>query len=221
MISLSIDGIKTTVKEGTTVLEAARSAGAEIPTLCYHPELKVNAACRLCTVEVTQGGRNRLTASCALPAEEGMEVQTASERVMAGRRIIIELLVARCPDVPALKEHAAKLGAKAGRMQSKNEDCILCGLCVGVCSQMLGQRVIGFSGRGVTRKVTTSFGGVTQECLACGACSYVSHRGDEYGAKDPREGQREGVAPLLSLHADGNGAPCPLPKCLRVLSVRG
>ena len=83
MISLSIDGKKTTVQEGTSVLEAARSAGADIPTLCYHPELKPNSACRLCTVEVTQRGRTRLQASCSLPAEEGMEVQTSTERVLA------------------------------------------------------------------------------------------------------------------------------------------
>jgi bidirectional [NiFe] hydrogenase diaphorase subunit len=177
MISLSIDGKKATVEEGTSVLEAARSVGSEIPTLCYHPELAVNAACRLCTVEVTHKGRTRLTASCALPAEEGMEVKTASERVLAGRRVIIELLVARVPNAPLLREIAAKLGARTDRMEPKNEDCILCGLCVGVCSQMMGVRAIAFSGRGIARQVTTPFGGEALDCLACGACAYVCPTG--------------------------------------------
>jgi glycine cleavage system H lipoate-binding protein/NAD-dependent dihydropyrimidine dehydrogenase PreA subunit/ferredoxin len=176
-ISLSIDGKKTTVEEGTTVLEAARSAGADIPTLCYHPELTANAACRMCTVEVTQNGRTRLTASCALPAEDGMEVQTASEKVLAGRRIVIELLAARASKSPQIVELAEKLGAKTDRLEKKDLDCILCGLCVGVCSEVLGQGVIGFKGRGVTREITTSFGGQKLECLACGACSFVCPTG--------------------------------------------
>jgi glycine cleavage system H lipoate-binding protein/NAD-dependent dihydropyrimidine dehydrogenase PreA subunit/ferredoxin len=177
MISLTIDGKKVTVEEGTTVLEAARSAGAEIPTLCHHPELKPNAACRLCTVEVTQGGRTRLTASCALPAAEGMEVQTASERVLKGRKVIMELLAARCSEVPQILELAEKVGARTDRLPKKKEECILCGLCVGVCSQIVGQNVIGFTGRGITREVVTSFGGMKLECIACGACTYLCPTG--------------------------------------------
>jgi len=177
VISLSIDGKKATVEEGTTVLEAARSVGVHIPTLCYHPDLKPNSACRLCTVEVSQGERTRLTASCALPAEEGMEVKTASERVLVGRRILMELLVARCSDVGSIRELAASLGAKTDRLEKKTDDCILCGLCVGVCSQVVGARVIAFSGRGVTRKVTKPFGQKSDDCLACGACVYLCPTG--------------------------------------------
>ncbi len=177
MISLSIDGKQATVEEGTTVLEAARSVGIDIPTLCYHRELRPNSACRLCTVEVTQGGRSRLTASCALPAEDGMEVQTATEQVLTGRRIVLELLVARCGDVEALKELAAGIGAKTDRLAAKEDNCILCGLCVAVCSQVMGARAIGFSGRGVDRKVTHPFGRKAVDCLACGACVYLCPTG--------------------------------------------
>jgi len=177
MISLSIDGKKVTVNEGTSVLEAARGVGAQIPTLCYHPELTVNSACRLCTVEVIQGKKTWLTASCALPAAEGMEVKTASERVLSGRRIIMELLLARSPDAPRLKEIAADLGAKTDRLEPKHEDCILCGLCVGVCAQKLGVRAIAFSGRGIARKVTRPFDKEASECLACGACAYLCPTG--------------------------------------------
>lgn len=177
MITLSIDGKETTVAEGTTVLEAALAAGVEIPTLCYHTDLDPNAACRLCTVEVTQNGRSRMTAACALPAEDGMEIATASERVLTGRRVLMELLVARCSEIPQIKELAEQIGAKTGRLAAKNDECILCGLCVGVCSQVMGARVIGFSNRGVEREVVTKFGGVEAQCLACGACAYLCPTG--------------------------------------------
>jgi glycine cleavage system H lipoate-binding protein/formate hydrogenlyase subunit 6/NADH:ubiquinone oxidoreductase subunit I/ferredoxin len=193
MISLTIDGKKVTVEEGTTVLQAARKVGADIPTLCHHPELKPNAACRICSVEVTQGGRTRLSASCALPAAEGMEVQTATERVLKGRKIIMELLAARCSEVPQIQELAAKVGARTDRLPKKKEECILCGLCVGVCSQIVGQRVIGFKGRGISREVVTSFGGFKLECIGCGACTYVCPTGvlkmeQETLARDKKEG---------------------------------
>jgi bidirectional [NiFe] hydrogenase diaphorase subunit len=177
MISLSIDGKKANVREGATVLEAARSVGVDIPTLCYHPELLPYGACRLCTVEVALEGRVRLQASCAMPAEEGMEVKTASERVLQGRRMIVELLAARAPDQPALRELAARLGARTGRLAPKNEKCILCGQCVAVCAEVVGVAAIGFAGRGVTRRVTTPFESVSLTCLACGACTFVCPTG--------------------------------------------
>ncbi len=177
MISLSIDGKKANVKEGTTVLEAARSVGVDIPTLCYHPELQPYGACRLCTVEVAQEGRVRLQASCAMPAEDGMEVKTASERVLEGRRMLIELLVARAPDAPVLRKLAARFGAQEGRLESKNDMCILCGQCVKVCAEILGVAAIGFAGRGVTRKVTTPFEAPSLTCVACGACTFVCPTG--------------------------------------------
>jgi glycine cleavage system H lipoate-binding protein/formate hydrogenlyase subunit 6/NADH:ubiquinone oxidoreductase subunit I len=160
-----------------TLLEAARSAGIDIPTLCYHPELRPYGACRLCTVEVGQQGRVRLQASCALPAENGMEVKTASERVLRGRRMIIELLLARAPDAPVLRELATRFGAREGRLAPKNEKCILCGQCVAVCAEVVGVAAIGFAGRGVTRRVTTPFEAPSLTCLACGACTFVCPTG--------------------------------------------
>ena len=177
MISLSIDGKKANVKEGATVLEAARSVGVDIPTLCYNSELRPYGACRLCTVEVGKGDRTRLLASCALPAEDGMEVKTDSERVLRGRRMVIELLLARAPEAPVLRELAARFGAKDGRLAPKNEKCILCGQCVAVCAEVVGAAAIGFAGRGVTRKVTTPFDAPSLTCIACGACTYVCPTG--------------------------------------------
>ncbi|MBI4705264.1 MAG: (2Fe-2S)-binding protein [Deltaproteobacteria bacterium] len=177
MISLSIDGKRTTVAEGTSVLDAARGAGARIPTLCYHPSLRPYGACRLCSVEITHQGRTRVAASCALPAQNDMEVCTASERVVAGRRMIIELLLARCPEASRIKELAAELGARTDRLKRREEKCILCGQCVAVCAQVLGVGAIGFSGRGVTRRVGRPFEGEGRECIACGACTYVCPTG--------------------------------------------
>jgi len=177
MISLSIDGKKANVNEGATVLEAARSAGIDIPTLCHNSELRPYGACRLCTVEVGQGDRARLLASCALPAEDGMEVKTDSERVLRGRRLVIELLLARAPEAPALRELAARFGAQEGRLAPRNEKCILCGQCVAVCAEVVGAAAIGFAGRGVTRKVTTPFESPSLTCIACGACTYVCPTG--------------------------------------------
>jgi bidirectional [NiFe] hydrogenase diaphorase subunit len=174
---LQIDGREVKAREGMTLLEAARSVGIYVPTLCYHPELRPYGACRLCTVEVGQQGRVRLQASCTTPAENGMGVKTASERVLQGRRMIIELLLARAPDAPVLRELATRFGAREGRLAPKNEKCILCGQCVAVCAEIVGVAAIGFAGRGVTRRVTTPFESPSLTCLACGACTFVCPTG--------------------------------------------
>ena len=80
MVTLTIDGQEVKVEEGTTVLEAAKGAGIEIPTLCYHPDLTPYGACRVCVVEVFRNGWSQVTASCTLPVREGMKVETRSPR---------------------------------------------------------------------------------------------------------------------------------------------
>ena len=94
MVELTIDGIKTRVAEGTTILEAAREMGIIIPTLCYHEGLKPYGTCRVCIVEVVKGNKSSLEASCTLPAENGQVIITNSDKVMRARRMIIELLIA-------------------------------------------------------------------------------------------------------------------------------
>jgi glycine cleavage system H lipoate-binding protein/ferredoxin len=177
MISLTIDGKKIEIHEGATVLEAARKAGIWIPTLCYHEGLGSYQACRLCTVEVVQGESSRLQASCALPAKNGMEILTDSERVREGRRVIMELILARAPGVPKIQELAKKLGVTESPFLQKNDDCILCGLCVRVCSDIMGVGAIGFKGRGISKEVDTPFGEFSETCQACGACTYVCPTG--------------------------------------------
>ncbi len=97
LVNLTIDGIPVQAPAGTTVLLAAKASGIDIPTLCYHPELKPEGHCRLCVVEIGEAPRTRLVNSCTYPVEAGLVVQTASEKVLASRRMVLELLLAQAP----------------------------------------------------------------------------------------------------------------------------
>ncbi len=178
MIALKIDGKKVKVPEGTTVLQAAQQAGVEIPHLCYHEGIAPYGACRVCTVEITKDGRTRLQASCTYPVEEGLEVRTDTPRVLEGRKIILEFLLARCPDSEPIREFASRWGVTKTRFKKQEkDDCILCGLCVRACSQVVGAEAVGFSGRGLARKVETPFGYHPDSCVGCGLCTYVCPTG--------------------------------------------
>ena len=125
MIKLIIDGQTIQVKKGLSVLEVAKRAGIEIPTLCYHEALTPQGACRVCTVEIIRKGGSRLTAACTYPIQEKIEVKTNSEKVRRARKIILELLLARCPNVKSIQDLAKKMGVKKPRFQVDNEECIL------------------------------------------------------------------------------------------------
>ena len=140
MINLTMNDSAVEVEEGKSLLEAAKLAGIEIPTLCYSPAVPAAGACRICVVEVTGGGRPGLVASCAHPAQEGLEVQTDSQRVRESRRMTLELLLARSPNAEILQKMAEEYGAGNLPLVKKNEDCIMCGLCVRVCQQVIGQK---------------------------------------------------------------------------------
>ena len=98
MVNLTIDGMDFQAKEGSTLLEVARENGIEIPTLCYNEALGPEGRCRLCMVEIKRGSRTRLVTSCLYPVEEGLQVQTQTEKVLLTRKMVVELLLARCPD---------------------------------------------------------------------------------------------------------------------------
>ncbi len=110
MINLTINDKALEVPEGTTVLEAARKLGVNIPTLCYYEGIKPYGGCRLCLVEVTLGNRTQLTTACTYPVAPGLSVQTDTEEVLEGRRFVMDLLLSRCPEVPALQEMARQMG---------------------------------------------------------------------------------------------------------------
>ena len=173
MVTLTIDGIKVQAEEGTTLLEVAKFYGIDIPTLCHNDELTPYGACRLCTVEVDDGRRTRLVASCLYPVKNGIKVKTHSERVIKGRKMILELLIAKCPNSKTLQDLASQMGLEKIRFKMENKDCILCGLCVRMCAEQMGSGAIGFVGRGQKREVATPFHMASEICRNCGACMYI------------------------------------------------
>ena len=117
MVNLTIDGMGFQAKEGSTLLEVARENGIEIPTLCYNEALGPEGRCRLCMVEIKRGSRTRLVTSCLYPVEEGLQVQTHSEKVLLTRKMVVELLLARCPDAEEIQKLAAKMGVEEARFK--------------------------------------------------------------------------------------------------------
>jgi heterodisulfide reductase subunit A len=173
MITLTIDNKKVEVEEGSTVLQAADKLGIKIPTLCHHRSLKPYGACRVCLVELTGSRGSIIQASCVYPAQEGLVVQTDTERVLKTRRVMLELLLARCPEVPRVKEMAKEYGIEESRFPKKDDNCILCGLCTRVCEERMGVGAVSFAGRGSERKVGVPYDKHSPICMACGACRVV------------------------------------------------
>jgi heterodisulfide reductase subunit A len=173
----TIDGQTIEVPEETTILQAATRLGIDIPTLCHHPALEPYATCRVCTVETKQRGRTRMVTACNYPIRGDLEVFTRSERTLKNRRMNLELLLARCPGVPVLQKLAAQYDVEKPRFALGEEGCILCGLCVRVCSDVIGAHALCFANRGVDRTVTTPWELDTEACLGCGACAYVCPTG--------------------------------------------
>ena len=177
MLKIVIDGKEAEVEEGLSVLELAEKIGVKIPTLCYHPAVGAYGACRVCIVEVIEKGLSKLTTSCTCPVESGIEVKTNSEKVKKTRKLIVEMLLARCPDAKIIQDLAKQLHVEKTRAPQKNENCILCGLCVRICREIIAVDAVGFANRGNKRKVTTPFEIQSDVCLGCGACAFVCPTG--------------------------------------------
>jgi len=180
-ITLQIDGKEVKTEEGMTILEAAKSVGIDIPTLCYHPALSPFGACRLCSVEIISRGRSRIVTSCNYLVEEGLVVNTKSPDVIETRKMLTELILARCPNVKVIQDLAREYGVEKPRFKLEDEKCILCGLCTRICEERMGVSAINFVSRGVDRKVETPFQRTLDidldVCLACGACAFVCPTG--------------------------------------------
>lgn len=179
MITLTIDGQEIQAEEGQTVLEIAKANGIEIPTLCYHPLLSPYGACRLCTVEVAQRGRTSLETSCTYPAADGLVVQTRSLAVLEARRLVLGLLLSRCPNVPIIQDLAREHGITEPPFPTDTPDemCILCGHCVRTCHELVKANVLNFSERGIERRVGPAFLEKTRDCIGCGACTIMCPTG--------------------------------------------
>jgi bidirectional [NiFe] hydrogenase diaphorase subunit len=178
MATIRLDGHTLTAKEGTSLLEAARTLNIAIPTLCFHQELTAFGACRLCMVEVKVNGRWQLTASCTTPLTDGMEVRTTSERIQQARRFAAELLLSRYPTTEAVRAVARQLGVEAPAEKGEGHDCILCGLCVRTCREIVGVSALSFEDRGLGRGIEEpkiEFNPTA--CIGCGSCATVCPTG--------------------------------------------
>lgn len=176
MPTVSIDGINVEVGTEATILDAARKAGIWIPTLCYSPSLSSLATCRLCMVELDRGGWRQLVTACNYPVRRDMTVYASSEQAMHARRGVMQLLLARSPESQELQALAERMGVEGTpypKVTESQRNCILCGLCISVCEEVIGCSAIGFTGRGVDRTVATPFRLPSDECIACGACAVV------------------------------------------------
>ncbi len=202
MIKLWIDDLPIEVKKGSTLLDAARKAGKDIPTLCYLKEINEIGACRLCLVEIEDSGN--LVASCITPVVQDMKVLTNTEKVRKTRKLNLELLLSNhkidCPtclksEDCELRELAEKMGMRENRFEGEKssfdidnstpslfrdpEKCILCRRCISVCKQVQSVNAIVADGRGFNTVVQPAFYNSLSEspCVLCGQCSLVCPTG--------------------------------------------
>jgi bidirectional [NiFe] hydrogenase diaphorase subunit len=173
MTTLMINGVEVTVPDDMTLLEAARFLGFPIPTLCHMEGLSPYGACRLCLVEIGDAPNSRLVTSCTFPVQPGLKVRTASSRVLRARRMVIELLLASCPQSKTIQDIASAHNVRQQRFRQEYEDCILCGRCVRMCEEQMMAKAIGFQGRGQKRAIGTQFDVKSATCRLCGGCIYI------------------------------------------------
>ena len=177
-ISLIIDGKNVQAEEGMTIIQAAQKADVVIPNLCHDNRLEPYGACRFCMVEIEKNGRKKLVASCCYHVEEGLVINTKTEKVENIRKMLIELLLAVSPSGSHI-EMAKEYGIKESRFKLETppeSPCDLCGLCVRYCAEIKKKNAVCFVGRGVNRSVAL-VPGVSDECSSCRECFDVCDAG--------------------------------------------
>lgn len=189
-ITVKINGKECEARTGEYLLEVARRNQILIPSFCHHDALPGLGCCRVCVVEINEGGKNRVVVSCVYPLSRDSEVFTESEKIRGIRRTILSMLRGRAPEgsrivslckmygVPDEDRYAPLPAAGAGdsaknRMASA---CILCGLCVEACSK-LGTGAISAVGRGTGKKISTPYDEAPADCSGCGSCAAVCPTG--------------------------------------------
>jgi NADH dehydrogenase/NADH:ubiquinone oxidoreductase subunit G len=196
-VSFTLNGRAVRAPVGSTILEAARHAGVDIPTICYHPNLTANAVCRLCAVEVS-GSRN-LQPACVAPVRRDMVVESESARVQKARRVILELLASTVDlrEAPEILGHVARFGADASRFAGGERregevlddnpfyvrdysQCVMCWRCIQVCAEDVQYTfALTWGGRGIESQVATFFDEDMPDttCVFCGNCVGVCPTG--------------------------------------------
>lgn len=199
--TMKINGCKVAIGNERNLLELIRKIGIDMPTFCYHSELSIYGACRLCLVEVVGKG---IMAACSTKPEAGMEIYTDSKDLRMMRKINVELLLANhkreCPSCSrssscTLQDLARRLSVTEVRYKQPKKDapldfsspslvrdpnkCVLCGDCVRVCSEVQGIGAIDFAARGANARVVPAFDKDLNEveCVNCGQCAAVCPTG--------------------------------------------
>ncbi len=184
-VQVFINGKAYRAREGELLIDVARRNGIFIPSLCYEESLEPYGACRMCIVEIrNKGVKKRTATSCTLHVFDGLSVETDSEEVSRHRKVLLELYLAQAPNSSKLKELALRYGVSKTRFKQNtryndplSNSCVLCGLCVRVCSEVMGAGVIGFIGRGEKTRINTPFFEKSDLCLGCKACAEMCPTG--------------------------------------------
>lgn len=169
-IVIHINGKEIKAKKGSTILEAAQSAGIFIPTLCHHEKLESYGGCRICTVELVSETNTKPVISCVYPVEENLNIRTRSEKIDRIRKVLLELLLAHAPESTQLRSLAEEYDADKRRFEKEASFCIHCGLCIRYCDEVIKKNAIGFINRGAKKEISFIPEIASTECPTCKEC---------------------------------------------------
>lgn len=181
MIQMTINGKPVEAEDGQSVLEVCRQNRIPVPTLCHHEAVEDYGGCRLCMVEVGHpdwSGWTGVMTSCLYPAKDGLIIQTNSPRVREVRKTVLDLLLAQAPKAKPVQAFAKSLGLEKSSYPVRDPDnlCILCGLCIRVCTK-IGTSAISTQGRGAGKYIGTPFDLEPDACIGCLSCAHICPTG--------------------------------------------
>ena len=176
MISITINGKQYQAEPGEMVINVLIREGIDIAHLCHHEALPPYGACRLCMVNVAQGGKLGIAASCTLPAAEGLVIETDTPQIVQLRKVLLEMYLGEAPGSEEIRTLAERYGVDTTRftrsdLSASGDRCVLCGRCARVCHESLEVGAIDFSGRGIRSNIHAPWLELSETCIGCGSCA--------------------------------------------------